>query len=92
MWLRNSKNRTYLPRFAAAQGFNSRTFETFQAVSKKLSEKSRTPLQRSLTGHRNDTFRLILAFVYRPNLRSKRCSYPFSDSFKMFILGNSKQA
>src|SRR5919202_2319447 len=55
----------------------------------KLSEKSRTPLQRSLTGHRNDTFRLILAFVYWPNLRSKRCSYPFSDSFRVSIRGNS---
>ena len=41
MWLRNSKNRTYLPRFAAAQGFNSRTFETFQTVSEGSSRKLR---------------------------------------------------
>src|SRR5829696_9728285 len=54
----------------------------------KLSEKSRTLLQRSLTGHRNGTCRPVLAFVYRPNLRSKRCSYPFSDSFTNGILGN----
>src|SRR5215208_7506804 len=54
----------------------------------KLSEKSRTLLQRSLTGHRNGTCRPVLAFVYRPNLRSKRCSYPFSDSFRRDILGN----
>src|SRR5215203_442086 len=47
----------------------------------KLSEKSRTPLQRSLTGHRNGTFRAVLAFVYWPNLRSKPRSDPFSDSF-----------
>src|ERR687889_816098 len=47
----------------------------------KLSEKSRTLLQRSLTVHLNGTFRAVLAFVYRPNLRSKRCSYPLSDSF-----------
>jgi hypothetical protein len=47
----------------------------------KLSEKSLTPLQRSLTGDRNSTFRPVLAFVYRLNLRSKRCFYPFSDSF-----------
>src|ERR671920_755133 len=50
-------------------------------IREKLSEKSRTLLQRSLTGHRSDTCRPVLAFVYRPNLRSKRCSYPFSDSF-----------
>src|SRR5215211_6138591 len=54
----------------------------------KLSEKSRTLLQRSLTGHRNGTCRPVLAFVYYPNLRSKRCSYPFSDSFRREILGN----
>src|SRR5215218_2084909 len=46
----------------------------------RLSEKSRPRLQRSLTGHRNSTFRPILAFVFRPSLRSKGCSYPFSDS------------
>src|SRR5215207_9451382 len=51
----------------------------------KLSEKSRTPLQRSLTGHRNDTFRAVLAFVYWPNLRSKPRSDPFSDSFLGFV-------
>src|SRR5919107_3688819 len=47
----------------------------------KLSEKSRTLLQHSLTGHLNGTFRAVLAFVYRLNLRSRRCSYPFSDSY-----------
>ena len=47
----------------------------------KLSEKARTCLQRSLTGHRNGTFRAVLAFVYWPNLRSKPRSDPFSDSF-----------
>src|SRR5829696_857047 len=47
----------------------------------KLSEKSRTPLQRSLAGHRNGTFQAVLAFVYWPNLRSKPCSDPLSDSF-----------
>src|SRR5215217_5951558 len=43
----------------------------------KLSEKSRTGLQCSLTGHRNGTFWSILASVYQPNLRLERCSYPF---------------
>ena len=47
----------------------------------KLSEKSRTGLQSSLTGHRNGTFRSILASVYRPNLWLERSLYPFSDSF-----------
>src|SRR5215207_8709784 len=56
----------------------------------KLSEKSRTPLQRSLTGHRNDTFRAVLAFVYWPNLRSKPRSDPFLDSFRREILGNPR--
>src|SRR5829696_8023378 len=54
----------------------------------KRSEKSRTPLQRSLTGHRNGTFRAVLAFVYWPNLRSKPRSDPFSDSFRGGVLGN----
>src|SRR3712207_5515351 len=31
-------------------------------------------------GTPKSTFRPILAFVYRPNLRPKRCSEPFSDS------------
>ena len=47
----------------------------------KLSEKSRTPLQSSLTGNRNGTFRAVLAFVYWPNLRLNPRSDPFSDSF-----------
>ena len=54
----------------------------------RLSEKSRTPLQHSLTGQRKGTFRPILAFVYRPNLRPKRCSYPFSDSLSRNCLIN----
>src|ERR687898_1836685 len=47
----------------------------------KLSEKSRLPLQRSLTGHRNGAFRAVLTFVYWPNQRSKPRCDPFSDSF-----------
>src|SRR5215207_6633625 len=60
----------------------------YQTVSLRLSEKSRTPLQRSLTGHRNGTFRAVLAFVYWPNLRSKLRSDPFSDSFSRNCLIN----
>src|SRR5215204_3495912 len=56
----------------------------------KPSEKSSTPLKRSLMRHRNGTFRAVLAFVYWPNLRSKLRSDPFSDSFRREILGNSK--
>ena len=60
----------------------------FTNCLEKLSEKSRTLLQRSLMGHRNGTFRPVLAFVYWPNLRSKRCSYPFSDSFRETVWKN----
>jgi hypothetical protein len=54
----------------------------------RLSEKSRLPLQRSLTGHRNGAFRAVLTFVYWPNQRSKPRCDPFSDSFRVSILGN----
>ena len=53
----------------------------------RLSEKSRTSLQRSLTGHLNGTFQPVLTFVYRPNLRSKCCSNPFSDSLRRVVPG-----
>src|SRR5829696_9066684 len=49
---------------------------SFEIFCAKLSEKSRTHLQRSLTGHPNGTFRLVLASIYPPNLRcasSKIC-------------------
>src|SRR5215217_4447939 len=57
----------------------------------RLSEKSRTSLQRSLTGHREGTFRPILDSVYRPNPRSERCSNHFSDSlFRQFVNRSNK--
>src|SRR5215216_2412488 len=49
----------------------------FTRYREKLSEKSRTPLQRSLTRHRNGTFRAVLAFVYWLNLWSKPAPTPF---------------
>jgi hypothetical protein len=47
----------------------------------KLSEKSRRRVKRGLPGHRSGTVRPVSAPIYRPNPRSERCSYPFSDSF-----------
>jgi hypothetical protein len=44
----------------------------------RLSEKGRKGLQRSPTDHPRAHF---LLRIYRPNSRSERCSYPFSDSF-----------
>jgi hypothetical protein len=50
--------------------------------AKKLSEKVRRCDKRGLPGHRSGTIRPVSAPIYRPNPRSERCSYPFSDSFK----------
>jgi hypothetical protein len=52
----------------------------------KRSEKSRRCLRCCPTARRNGTFRSILPSVYRPNPRSERGSYPFSDSFRRGIL------
>ena len=43
------------------------------SLTQKPSEKPRASL-RCLRDYRNGTFRPIFAFVYRPNLRSKRSS------------------
>src|SRR3712207_4916450 len=55
-----------------------RTSENFP--SETVRKVSDAPTS-SLTGHRDGTFRAILAFVSWPNLRSKPCCDPFSDSF-----------
>jgi hypothetical protein len=47
---------------------------------RKLSEKSRRCLRRSLTGLRNVPFQPISPSIYRPNPRLERYSNPFSDS------------
>src|SRR5215204_2148688 len=55
----------------------------------KLSEKSRTRLQRSPPGRRRATFRSISPPVYRSNPRSERCSTPFLDSLRRCVLRTS---
>jgi hypothetical protein len=50
-------------------------------VLEKRSETLRTRLRGGPAGRQRGAFRPILASAYRPNLRSERCSHPFSDSF-----------
>jgi hypothetical protein len=47
----------------------------------KLSEKSRRRLQRSITGHRNATFRPIFASVYRPSFTVGALLVPLFGQF-----------
>jgi hypothetical protein len=51
----------------------------------KLSEKVSKVPAASTTGCRKEAVWPFSCSVYRPNPRSERCSYPFSDSFSQRI-------
>src|SRR5918993_5694244 len=55
----------------------------------KLSEKSLTHLRPSLTNCRRCPFRLLASSLDESNSHSEYCSNPFSDSFRVGILGSS---
>jgi hypothetical protein len=71
---RRTKSAKY---FANPDGTRTRVYSP-ECVEKQ-SEKGRKGLQRSPTEHPRAHFFLR---IYRPNPRSERCSYPFSDSFE----------
>ncbi len=56
-------------------------YESSGNGSSKLSKVSEGPAA-STTGGRKEAVWPFSCSVYRPNPRSERCSYPFSDSFK----------
>jgi hypothetical protein len=60
-------------------------------LAERLSEKSRTRLRRSSARGRRGASRSISSSVYRPKLRLKRCSYPFSDCFTRRVLRSTQE-